>query len=135
MRIVVRGRVSTIQNFINAIRINAHCMIDSISYPECWKFARKTDYQSIVVEACGNYFDLDTVRLAKFSSLEVSGNGASFSFVKKKGSRQVVVYQKSIMHSVNQQPVAELSVENRIELSEYDTMEVYEAKLEQMNVF
>ena len=135
MRVAVKGRVSTIQNFINVIRLNAHCVIDSISYPECWKFARKTDYQSVVIEVCGNYFNLDTVRSARFSGLEVSGSGASFSFVKKRGSRQVDVYQKIAVSSESHQAADELSEESCVGLSDYDTMEVYEAKLKQMNMF
>lgn len=135
MRVAIKGRVSTIQSFIHTVRINAHCVIDSISYPECWKFARKTDYQSVVIEVCGNYFNLDTVRSARFSGLEVSGSGASFSFVKKRGSCQVDVYQKIAVSTENHQVVDELSEEDRVGLSDYDTMEVYEAKLKQMNMF
>lgn len=150
MKMTVKGKVGTIKKFVNDLRKEGHCEIGSISYPQSWQFARPNDYGCLALEIVNNYVDFDLLERKSYRSLEVLGEGASFSFSKKAGSTFVEcdckVANKKVrssdsfskaVHSVKRVQKSEIELEPEPEsfLDEYDTLELYEKRLKAMTKF
>lgn len=145
MKVVIKGRVSTINRFINSLQNEGHCELERVVYPPSWKFARAADFSSVVIELSSNYVNFEVLRKNTYKSLEVQGKGASFSFIKKKGST-FVEYLKQAEKRVNSEKVYKQTINSKSSINYiqeetepvlglYDTMELYEEQLKAMSGF
>lgn len=137
MKIRIKGRVGTIKRLIKYLT-----GIEKVDYPESWKFSRDTDYGCVTAEMLTEYVDFSLLKQKSFRGLEVSGEGASYSFKKPSKCSELVVSRKVQPAKIeSSQPVAkakkltELEEDSEECLAEYDTLELYEAKLQKMSAW
>lgn len=130
MECSIFGRKQNILQLLQKLKLFGYCKENEVQCPEAFSFCNKNDITNVKIVSTCRFLDFSVLKEKSFRCLAIQLKLNGYFFEKRKGYQEVFMRGSPYWQENRQGGVQKQGEEIPIELGEYETLELFEERME-----